>query len=362
MKETFLPPQHNLSSTIRKNRLITIGVLFLIALSLIICIDAFSGRWQIIYVQKMLAEKNRKVNIACLTMPIPRKGQKILFIAPHEDDEIIACAGYFTKAIAAGATVHVVFVTNGDYRGKPMNVLTSLRKPRDYIALGYRRQQESLNALAQYGIHANNVTFLGYPNGPLYRMWLGEFWYPTHCAESDKTQCRQSPYSNSLTLQAKYCGESVTDDLAKVIQQQMPDIIFLPHPNDINSDHWAVSGFTRLALAELRARNFAGSNTCQLYTYLVHKHQWPAPMNYLPHTLLMPPASLIATKQTVWFSFPLTRQQTLKKHATLNLYKSQGGVLSPVLRTMGRPNELFGIVAPHIWTVNNQYSVQTRHR
>ena len=39
-------------------------------------------------------------------------GERILVIAPHPDDEIIGPGGTLVRAIRAGATVHVVYLTN----------------------------------------------------------------------------------------------------------------------------------------------------------------------------------------------------------------------------------------------------------
>jgi len=38
----------------------------------------------------------------------------VLLLAPHPDDETLCCAGLIQQAVAAGAMVHVVWVTPGD--------------------------------------------------------------------------------------------------------------------------------------------------------------------------------------------------------------------------------------------------------
>ena len=44
-----------------------------------------------------------------------KKGQRVLILAPHPDDEAIACAGVIQQALKAGAKVKIVYLTNGDH-------------------------------------------------------------------------------------------------------------------------------------------------------------------------------------------------------------------------------------------------------
>ncbi len=44
-----------------------------------------------------------------------KKNERILILAPHPDDESIACAGIIQKALGAGAQVRIVYLTNGDH-------------------------------------------------------------------------------------------------------------------------------------------------------------------------------------------------------------------------------------------------------
>ncbi len=56
---------------------------------------------------------------------------RVLIVAPHEDDETLATGGVIQQALAAGARVRVVYLTYGDhdqfafivYREKPWNRL-----------------------------------------------------------------------------------------------------------------------------------------------------------------------------------------------------------------------------------------------
>src|SRR5215470_14613399 len=49
-----------------------------------------------------------------LAQPNPARPQSIVIFAPHPDDEVIGCAGVIMQALARGARVKVVAITNGD--------------------------------------------------------------------------------------------------------------------------------------------------------------------------------------------------------------------------------------------------------
>ena len=67
-----------------------------------------------------LYHKNLTFRAPLATMPVPRPGDRILIFAPHEDDETIGCGGYIQRAVAVGAHVSLVMITNGDYPKKSL--------------------------------------------------------------------------------------------------------------------------------------------------------------------------------------------------------------------------------------------------
>ena len=97
--------------------------------------------------------------------PLPGH-QRVLIMAPHNDDEVLGSAGLIQESLRQGAQVKVVLATNGDgYRLGTMEDLRRLRlRHNDYIRMGDMRQQESLNALKLLGVSAEQVIFLGYPD------------------------------------------------------------------------------------------------------------------------------------------------------------------------------------------------------
>lgn len=259
----------------------------------------------------------------------PTKPDRLLVLAPHCDDEVVACGGLIQQAVAAGAPVQVVIVTNGDafrvgaerlYRRKDL-------LPEDYVAMGVWRQRESLTALRLLGVGGKQVAFLGYPDGGTARMWLGN-WEPARPYSSRRTAADRSPYPNSFRQNAPYCGRSLLDDLTQVIAQFRPTLIALPHPSDRHSDHWAGYCYGMAALYEL---GMLGKT--RILLYLVHQSESSVAESG-PGTV--PPAGQLAE----WQALSLTPRQQQQKRAAIRRYQTQ----LPLLRGF-----MMGFVAPIEW-------------
>lgn len=92
---------------------------------------------------------------------------RLLVFAPHPDDETIAAGALLQTAAAAGATVRIVFATNGDNNPWPQRWLERRwridRQARE--RWGRRRQQEAGTALGVLGLgDRSTVRFLGWPD------------------------------------------------------------------------------------------------------------------------------------------------------------------------------------------------------
>jgi LmbE family N-acetylglucosaminyl deacetylase len=75
------------------------------------------------------------------------RGEKILILAPHEDDEALMCSGIISYALTSGADIKAVIITNGDHKGRKRGII---------------RMRETLEAMKYLGLKAANIIFLGY--------------------------------------------------------------------------------------------------------------------------------------------------------------------------------------------------------
>jgi len=277
-------------------------------------------------------------------IPSPSPPQSLLIFAPHCDDEVLGAGGLMYQATHAGCPVHVVIISNGD--GFRIGVSRDFHKidvqPADFVKYGYMRQDESRTALAVVGVKSPEVTFLGYPDRGLMPM-LTTNWSKSTPYRSHYTDFTTSPYSDSPTPNAIYCGEQVLADIENQMEMVKPTDIYITHPSDDHPDHAAASVFVRTALDRLRAKGDPWAQTARLHYYLVHRGDWPLPQGLHEGFPLPPPAHMVGG-ETQWQSLPLTKYQVMRKYAAIKRYHSQTELTGRFLFSFARKNELFGTV------------------
>lgn len=288
-------------------------------------------------------------------LPPPRPGDRVLLLAPHEDDEAIGAAVYMQQAAAVGATVYVCLLTNGE--GEELGAAWTNRSlrltARSYRRLGMVRQQETLRSVAKAGIPADHVFFLGYPNRGLDHMLGAACWDPEHAWYSPFLRTTTSPYLDSRTQDASFCGVDLLADLKGIMRELRPTVVLTCHPADIHRDHWPAYGFARLALDALAEEpDGVWAPATPVYTYLVHRVGWPVPYGYAPDEPLAPPPALEELPANQWLELPADPPQRERKRRMLATYRSQASAYDLLIRSFVRTNELFATLAPTPLTEN----------
>jgi len=269
--------------------------------------------------------------------PIPDV-ERVLVIAPHPDDELLALGGTIARLKAEGQQVLVVFLTNGDANraAKSLFTLNPLRRPEDFRALGYRRQKEAAAALRILGVPKNAVIFLGYPDQGLASL-LGKHWKRENPYTSPFTKANYPFYSNSFNSSAMYCGQDLVDDLTRILRRFTPTVVYFPHPEDGHPDHRAS---VQLVLAALLQAEL--DEEPELRLYVVHAPSWPAPRRLAIDQALTAPAGL---SQWRWWSHELTEDLVELKLRAIRAYSSQRVTSGRFLASFVRPNELYATYA-----------------
>jgi LmbE family N-acetylglucosaminyl deacetylase len=116
--------------------------------------------------------------------PSRLRGERLLVLAPHPDDEVIACGGLVAQHIREGRSVRIVVATDGAEAGDAAV-----------------REEESRRALAILG--GAEVEFLRFPDRQL--------------------------------------GSAVAEHLHRVLHEFRPDLILAPSPIEIHPDHLALA-------------------------------------------------------------------------------------------------------------------------
>lgn len=278
---------------------------------------------------------------ACGPLGLPQidgagKGERVLLVAPHIDDEAIAAAGYAADALAHGAQVSVVYMTAGDCnRFAAALLLHTLRpRPENLLAEGRARIREGKAAMALLGVPEDQVFLLGYPDGGL-ADFLGDRSHPGRVIASRGTGRTAVPYPGAVSPGAFYTLENLELDLSRVLDRVAPTVVLAPVPFDHHPDHAATGRIVRDLLERRPAPR------PRLLGYLIHHPGYPRPFTYAPREPLAPPRRFLASQS--WRVFPLSRELERKKHAVLHLYKSQihDPYLWVLLDAFVRENELF---------------------
>ena len=160
-----------------------------------------------------------------------------MMIAPHPDDESLAAGILLQKAVAAGASVRVIYATDGDDNPWPQRALE--RKWRlnaaDRKRWGRLRRREAISALETLGLRAADARFLGLPDQGLTRLLLHD--------------CR-----------------ATAARIARMIADWSPTHLLLPSTADTHPDHSALAVLLRFAMPDFL---MLGRGRMRL-SYLVH--------------------------------------------------------------------------------------------
>jgi len=270
-------------------------------------------------------------------VPEPREGvERVLIIAPHPDDEVLALGSTIAQLARGGDQVLVVFLTNGDANRAAKNLLTlnPLRRAPDFRALGYRRQKEAVRALGILGVPESHAMFLGYPDGGLYALWT-DHWEETSPYRSPFTRASHPFYSNSFNPEAVYAGAYLAQDLATIVASFEPTIVYMPHEKDKHPDHRAAFHFGMDAL--YRA---ASEQRPEIRLYVVHVADWPMPVQLLPGLLLTPPE---LTGDWAWYTVEFPEEVIDLKLAAVRAYTSQVWTNGRFLGRFVRASEVYAI-------------------
>jgi LmbE family N-acetylglucosaminyl deacetylase len=164
---------------------------------------------------------------------------RLLYFAPHPDDETLAGGGLIQKAAALGAQICVVFLTNGDRNPWPQRVMerSLFLDSKARRRWGMRRQGEARAALDVLGAGGSaEVHFIAWPD-------------------------------QGVTNLLMTADEVALNSIVDFIRDWKPTQIFTPAAEDTHPDHSAFFVLLQLALDRLHAR---GYDTRPTLSYLVH--------------------------------------------------------------------------------------------
>jgi LmbE family N-acetylglucosaminyl deacetylase len=264
---------------------------------------------------------------------------KVLVMAAHPDDEIIATGGVIQRAKAVGASVKVVLYTNGDSNELAFIAYEKrlIFKKKAFLYMGNIRHEESVRACSLLGLKEDDIYTLGYPDFGTMEIFTKYWGKNIKPLRSMLPRVTNVSYSQALSPNAPFVGESILKDIKTIIREYKPTKIFVSHPVDTNRDHRALYLFTRIAVWDLVDEGILP----KVYPYLIHVVGWPTPRGYHSN-LELKPFYKLSKSDIVWRQLLLTDAEIEKKHSAILLFPSQNQPTSRYLTTFARKNELFG--------------------
>lgn len=198
-------------------------------------------------------------------------GKNILVLGPHEDDEVLMCAGIIEWGLANGDTVKVAVVTNGDYRGS--------------ASKGKTRIRESMDALKYLNISPENMHYLGYGDTGMYPLnQKGSFLRDLYYAENDTTiissdagnQSYGVPENQDYHYQrfgahGSYNRATLRQDLETLIGEFRPDDIYVSSLYDYHGDHSSL--YLWVVDAIINVKEICPSYSPMLHQYMIHANR-----------------------------------------------------------------------------------------
>jgi LmbE family N-acetylglucosaminyl deacetylase len=277
---------------------------------------------------------------------------RILVLAPHPDDEILATGGLIQQALAKGLPVKVVFLTNGDnnefaflYFSKAFTL-----DPKSAVYAGQVRALEALRAGRALGLDTAAEVFLGYPDFGTLEIWLNRWGDEREAFRSMFSEENQVPYWFARTPDAPYKGEAILKDLSEVIAGFKPTKVFVSHSADTNPDHLAYDLFFRTVLWGLQDQTQP-----EVYRFLTHYGEWPQPRGLMFDAPHEPPAQFDEPNR--WVTLPLAPDQVTRKLEALKRHKTQYSASAPYLESYMRANELFDRMGEIVLTAGSPSAV-----
>jgi LmbE family N-acetylglucosaminyl deacetylase len=257
----------------------------------------------------------------------------ILVVSPHPDDESLCCGGVIAAARRAGASVAIVWVTNGDgFKWDAMVVEKKLR-PRAgaYQELAKQRAAEARAAAAVYPVKPENLFFLGYPDRGVLSL-LFDYYYPSTPWRSKFTGANSVVYEDAVAPGTEYDGEDLERDFASVVERVKPTLVLAPSPQDTHPDHRGTGILTmRIMAARKELEN--------VRYWIVHGgKRWPEPRGYHPRVPQTVAPRGLGMK---WEQFALDDEALDKKLRAVQSHRSQTKVMGRVMQSYVRTIELY---------------------
>jgi VCBS repeat-containing protein len=199
---------------------------------------------------------------------------RILVVVPHPDDEALMFSGVVYSALSRGEPVKIVMMTNGDLTG---------------VSMGNTRQDETVLAMSGVlGMQESDIIFLGYPDAglsPIYNNYILSSDVYTAANGQSTTYGHRGLGSSDYHYykfgsHATYNKPNILNDLEIIINDFLPDHIFVTSQYDQHLDHSTGYSFVHDTLTAISQYN--SNYKPIIHQTIIHGGDdtlWPLTMN-----------------------------------------------------------------------------------
>lgn len=217
-----------------------------------------------------IVEQNR-IQLAVNDLP-----PSILVFCAHEDDET-AHPGLIRAAVENHIPIHFVYFTSGEAGGCDRFFMHSCG-PARALDFGEVRMAEARASLDHLGVPAQNLYFLGLPDGGLGHIWY-EHRQSTNPYLSVLLATDHAPYRDVAFPNLPYSLDAAVSAAKHFIEQFHPALIVTGHPDERHVDHRTNNWIVVKAMQELLHEGRLSRNT-QL---IVDVSYGPIPGRHAPY-------------------------------------------------------------------------------
>ena len=199
-----------------------------------------------------LALETSRLDFAVNDLP-----KSLLVFCAHEDDDT-AHPEIIRAAVENDVPVHVVYFTSGDAGGCDRYYMHSCDASRA-MDFGEVRMAEARASLGHLGVPADNISFLGLPDGGMEQIWAHSASaapYLSVLLASD-----HSPYAGAAIPNLAYSRDAVIAATESFISKYHPDLIITGHPEERHVDHRTNNWFVAKAMQNLLRQGLLADDT-----------------------------------------------------------------------------------------------------
>jgi LmbE family N-acetylglucosaminyl deacetylase len=229
--------------------------------------------------------------------PLPKS---VLIFCAHEDDDGTQM-GFIRSLVENQVPLHIVYFTSGD-AGACDRYFQHSCGPAEALNFGAVRMQEARAAMGHLGVPAENIIFLGLPDGGSGKIWYDHLNstspYAAVLLASD-----HAPYDGLFRTNLPFARDAVVDATKEIVKQFQPDVIFTVHPPaEGHIDHIVNNFFVVKALQELlRAGAISPDLEVRVDRIFDPKEHPAAPYEYENHEFYVSGEVVALAQEAGWF-------------------------------------------------------------